>query len=99
MLFSDHLSTLPEIQDIPVMITLSSGESMTIENVDGKRWSLRLLQAFLGEKSERTDHFPLEDFCEHYDAWQRDPDGHHTTINFVHQYNTIGWNIRKIWQV
>lgn len=99
MLFADHLSTLPEIQDFAVSITLSDGASMTIENIEGKRWSLRLLQAFLGEDDERTDRFPIEDFCEHYDAWRSNPDGHHTTIAILSRYNTVGWNIRKIWQV
>ena len=99
MLFADHLSTLPTLADFLIRITLSDGSSMTIENIDGKKWSLRLLQAFLGDKTERNDHFPIEDFCEHYDAWLADPSGHHTTINFLYQYNTIGWNIRKIWQV
>jgi hypothetical protein len=99
MLFTDYLVALPELQDYSVMISLSDGSSMTIENVDGKRWSLRLLQTFLAEQDERYDHFPIEDFCEHYDAWLADPSGHHTTIHFLHQYNTIWWNIRKIWQV
>lgn len=47
MLFKEYLLSLPELRDTSIEITLSSGESMRIDNIEGKRGSLRLLQAFL----------------------------------------------------
>ena len=47
MLFREYLLTLPELRDESIEIILSSGETMRIDNIDGKRGSLRLLQAFL----------------------------------------------------
>lgn len=44
MKFTDYLNTLPELEDYAVEIVLDSGESMTIENIEGKKGSLRLLQ-------------------------------------------------------
>ena len=47
MKFADHISTLSELEDYEVEITLSSGESMVIPNISGKQASLRLLQNHL----------------------------------------------------
>lgn len=93
MKFADYIATLPEIEDYEVEITLSSGESITIPNIQWKQASLRLLQAHLmGE----DDYFDLENFCEYYQEWKQDPNGHHTTITFLDRYNKEGWTIKKI---
>ena len=96
MKFTDYLNTLPELEDYAVEIVLDSGESMTIENIEGKKGSLRLLQWFLNGASQKVDPFPLENFCEFYDEWKSDPEWHHTTINMLNKYNEEGGVIRKI---
>lgn len=95
MKFKDLISTLPESQDFPVEIKLNSWESITIENIEWKQASLRLLQSHLWWKEETNEEFPLETFCEYYEEWKGNPEGHHTTIAFLDKYNKQGGKITK----
>lgn len=96
MKFTDFLNTLPELEDYAVEIVLDSGNNMIIENIEGKKGSLRLLQWFLGDESQKVESFPLENFCEFYDEWKSDPEWHHTTINMLDRYNKEWWVIQRI---
>ncbi len=96
MKFVEYLETLPKLQEYKVEIILSTWETMHIQNRDWKRWSLQLLQNHLAGQIESTQKFPLEQFCENYEAWKQEPQGHHTTIAFLDRYNREWGRIKKI---
>lgn len=96
MKFLEFLDTIPELQDFSVEIDLDSGEKMLVENIEWKKWSLRLLQWFLNWKSVSTNKFPLEKFFENYEEWKQDAFWKHKTINMLYKYNEEGGIIRKI---
>ena len=87
MKFNEFLNTLPELKDIAVKISINSGETMVIKNIEWKTWSLRLLQWFLWDEQESSEKSPLENFCEFYNEWKQNPLWYHTTINFLNKYN------------
>ena len=96
MKFADHISTLSELEDYEVEITLSSGESMVIPNISGKQASLRLLQNHLWSEEQTSEPFDITSFCEYHQEWLEEPDGHHTTIAFLDRYNTDWGTIKRI---
>ncbi len=96
MKFTDHISGLPEVEDYEIEITLSSGEQILVPNIEWKRASLRLLQNHLAWAAENSKPFDLKNFCEYYDEWIEDPDGHHTTIAFLNRYNKEGGLIKRV---
>jgi len=96
MKFTEFLNTLPELIDKSVKITINWWESVQIDNIEWKTGSLRLLQWFLWDKKTTSDKFPLQNFCEFYQEWQSNPEGHHTTINFLDKYNKNWGSIEYI---
>lgn len=96
MKFIEFLDTLPELKDFSVEIDLDSGEKMLVENIEWKKWSLRLLQRFLDWKSVSTSKFPLEKFYEYYEEWKEDTLWKHKTINMLYKYNEEWGIIRKV---
>ncbi|MDQ7009438.1 MAG: hypothetical protein Q9M94_04080 [Candidatus Gracilibacteria bacterium] len=96
MQFKEVIEKLKPLQDFSVEIKLNSGESLTIENIEGKKASLQLLQNHLNGKNSTTERFELESFCEYYEEYKQNPEGHHTTIAFLDRYNEEGGEIFKI---
>lgn len=96
MLFKDYIQKFQPIKKYSVEILLDTGEKMIVENIKWKEWSLRLLQTHLWNKTETKTKFNLKRFCEYYDEWRNNPNGHHITINFLYRYNTKWWIIKKI---
>jgi hypothetical protein len=95
MNFREFLATQKPIKDFSVEIELNSWDKMLIENKEGKKWSLQILQNFLGCRKEKSSPFPLKNFCEHYEEWKKDKIWHET-IAFLERYNKEGGVIRKI---
>lgn len=95
MKFNDFLDTLKPIEWYSVVITLENGEEMKVEHIEGKLWSLKVVQNFLDDNNQTSEKFDLTQFCEYYEEWKNDPDWHHTTINFLNRYNEIWWTICK----
>ncbi len=94
--FKEKIATLKSLQDFAVEIRLNSWDSIVIENIEWKKASLQLLQNHLAWKREIKEKFNLKNFCEYYDEWKQNPEGHHTTINFLDKYNKEGGIIRKV---
>jgi len=95
MNFKDFLATQKPLKDFSVEIILNSWEKMLVENKEGKKWSLQILQNFLGCRKEKNSPFPLENFCEHYEEWEKNKETH-STISFLERYNKEGGKVRKI---
>jgi len=95
MNFNEFLITLKPLKDFSIEIELSSWEKMLVENKEGKKWSLQVLQNFLGCKKEKKSPFPLENFFEHYEEWKEKKSGHET-IAFLERYNQESGTIRKV---
>ncbi len=95
MKFIDYITWIPELKNFEVEIMLSSWENIVVPNITWKQASLRLLQAHLWNDAETSQKFRLENFCEHYEDWKKDPEWNHTTINFLHRYNQEWWIIRR----
>ena len=95
MKFKEIIDTIDELEDYPVEIKLSSWEVKVVSYVDWEKGSLQLLQHHLWERDEVTALFPLEYFCEFYEEWKNEPDGHHTTIAFLDRYNREWWVISR----
>jgi phage terminase small subunit len=87
MNFKEKIASLNPLQDFSVEIKLNSWESLVIENIEWKKASLQLLQNHLKWKDSTNDKFNLESFCEYYEEYKQNPEGHHTTIAFLDRYN------------
>ena len=96
MKFTDHIAGLSPVEDYEIEIVLTSGEKIRVPNIEWKQASLRLLQNHLAWKSESLEPFEIQNFCEYYDEWKQDPNGHHTTIAFLDRYNREWGIIKKI---
>jgi len=95
MNFKELISTLKPLEDFSVGIRLNSWEELIIENIDWKKASLQLLQNHLDWKESTNEQFDLEKFCEFYEEYKQNPQGHHTTIAFLDEYNKQWWIIIK----
>jgi hypothetical protein len=95
MNFKEKIASLNPLQDFPVEIKLNSWESLIIENIDWKKASLQLLQNHLNWKDSTQEKFNLEDFCEYYEEYKQNPEGHHTTIALLDRYNIEWWSLSK----
>jgi len=95
MNFKEKIESLNSLQDFSVEIKLKSWESLVIENIEWKKASLQLLQNHLNWKNETSQKFDLDNFCEYYEEWKKDPEGHHKTIAFLDRYNEEGGNILR----
>ena len=87
MNFKEKIASLKPLQVFSVEIKLNPWESLIIENIEWKKASLQLLQNHLNWKTQTSEKFNLEDFCEYYEEYKQDPEGHHTTIIFLDKYN------------
>ena len=95
MKFTEVIEKLKPLQDYSIEIKLNSWESLVIENIDWKKASLQLLQNHLNWKDSTQEKFDLESFCEYYEEYKQNPEGHHTTIAFLDRYNKEGWEILR----
>jgi len=95
MNFKEKISVLNPLQDFSVEIKLKSWENLIIENIEWKKASLQLLQNHLDWNDSTTEKFELESFCEYYEEYKQNPEGHHTTIAFLNKYNREGGEILK----
>lgn len=97
--FNSILNSLPNL-DLPntakIKITINNPngvEESIIENATWKKGSFKLLASHINNRKSTDEIFPLELFCEYLDAWNKDRNWPHTTINTLHNYNKYGWKI------